>query len=580
MSNITSSKDTKHVQTRGQPALVFGETNKNLLELTLPGLLLVKVLIHPNQPAVISWTGVTLTYRELYHRSELLAHSLFKYGVCAGDHVAILSENCEIYIELLFAIAMVGGVSVVLNTNYTPVELVTALKAADCKVLFTSTHIGPRSIESSLAHVLGILEHDESFRHLLQHVILIRPKSLAWETSEFVSTLGKFLSVSDPRDCHLDSQRAAYDVCNIQFTSGTTGNPKASMLSHRNIINNAQLIGDRMALTSQDIICSPPPLFHCFGLVLGMLACITHGSTFVLPCPTFKADLVVNHLVAYSCTGLLGVPTMLISVLEEHEKRGSPPLVLRTGIAAGASVPRAVVERMRSKFGFQEFINVYGMTETAPASFTTSMSDPLEKKLTTVGTILPHTGAKVVDQQGKVLRRGERGELCTSGYNLQKGYYKNEAKTAEAMRVEDGVTWMYTGDEAIIDEQGYCYITGRIKDIIIRGGENIAPLEIEERLMLRSDITLASVVGLADERYGEAVSAFVTLADGATRPSATELQEFVQHSLGRHKTPSHIFWVGRDGDLDAFPTTASGKLQKEKLRIWGNARIKSRRSKL
>ncbi|KAH0280650.1 long-chain fatty-acid-CoA ligase, partial [Aureobasidium melanogenum] len=518
MSNITSSKDTKHVQTRGQPALVFGETNKNLLELTLPGLLLVKVLDHPNQPAVISWTGVTLTYRDLYHRSELLAHSLFKYGVCAGDHVAILSENCEIYIELLFAIAMVGGVSVVLNTNYTPVELVTALKAAGTTLLVC----------------------------LLVYKV---------EFSRF---------------------RQIAKCCSLRPISAL----EASMLSHRNIINNAQLISDRMALTSQDIICSPPPLFHCFGLVLGMLACITHGSTFVLPCPTFKADLVVDHLVAYSCTGLLGVPTMLISVLEEHEKRGSPPLVLRTGIAAGASVPRAVVERMRSKFGFQEFINVYGMTETAPASFTTSMSDPLEKKLTTVGTILPHTGAKVVDQQGKVLRRGERGELCTSGYNLQKGYYKNEAKTAEAMRVEDGVTWMYTGDEAIIDEQGYCYITGRIKDIIIRGGENIAPLEIEERLMLRSDITLASVVGLADERYGEAVSAFVTLADGATRPSATELQEFVQQTLGRHKTPSHIFWVGRDGDLDAFPTTASGKLQKEKLRIWGNARIKSRRSKL
>lgn len=244
-----------------------------------------------------------------------------------------------------------------------------------------------------------------------------------------------------------------------------------------------------MNLTQQDVICCPPPLFHCFGLVLGMIACITHGSTFVIPAPTFDASATVDSLIQHDCTGLHGVPTMFISILQEHKKRGSPPIRLRTGVAAGASVPRKVIEDMQATFGYQDYVNTYGdyppiamtksatrysnehpgMTETSPASFNLRYDDPLHEKLTTVGKILPHTFAKVVDAGGNILPRGFRGELCVAGYLLQKGYYKNKVKTAEVMKEEDGVIWMYTGDEAVIQDNGYCSITGRIKDMIIRG---------------------------------------------------------------------------------------------------------------
>ncbi|KAI5194371.1 acid Co-A ligase [Aureobasidium subglaciale] len=362
----------------------------------------------------------------------------------------------------------------------------------------------------------------------------------------------------------------------MQFTSGTTGNPKAAMLTHyqsSNIINNGTFSGDRMNLSTCDIICSPPPLFHCFGLVLGVLASVTHASTLILPSPTFSASATVDCVVKYHCTALHGVPTMMIAVLDEHTKRGSPPVKLRTGIVAGASVPADVITRLQARFGYEEYINIYGMTESAPATFTLTTNDPLQSKLTSVGKILPHTSAKVVDVDGKVVARGVRGELCVSGYMLQKGYYNNPAKTAEVMIEEEGTLWLHTGDEAILDAEGYCYVTGRIKDMIIRAGENIYPLEIEAHLMLHPDISIASVVGLSDKHYGEVVAAFLVGCEGRSPLTDMEIQEFVRSSLARHKTPKHIFWVGESGCLSVLPMTASGKIQKNKLRDWGNLKL-------
>jgi acyl-CoA synthetase (AMP-forming)/AMP-acid ligase II len=326
-----------------------------------------------------------------------------------------------------------------------------------------------------------------------------------------------------------------------------------------------------MALTHEDVLCCPPPLFHCFGLVLGFLDSYTHGSTIVFPSDFFDVRKVVDALVEEDVTVLLGVPTMFISELEAMEKTGQRPRRLRTGLASGSAVSQDLMNQLRAKMGVEKMLIAYGMTETSPVTFITSLSDPESKATTTVGRVIPHTSAKVIDSNGRLLRRGERGELCTSGFALQKGYWKNEEKTKESMKEDEkGIRWMHTGDEAILDDEGYAHITGRIKDIIIRGGENIFPREIEERLMQHPAVNEASAVAIKDKRYGEVVGCFLKEVEGTFRPKNEELAKWVGQLLGRHKAPSYCFWLGDAGIDTDFPKTGSGKIKKHVLCDIGN----------
>lgn len=343
-----------------------------------------------------------------------------------------------------------------------------------------------------------------------------------------------------------------------------------------NLINNSRFIGDRMDFTQADILCCPPPLFHCFGLVLGLLAVITHGAKIVYPGETFDAAAVLHAISNERCTAVHGVPTMFESILD-HRPR--PPHFdtsqLRTGIIAGAPVPRPLMRRLLDELNMTEFTSSYGLTEASPTCFNAITSDSIERRLTTVGKVMPHARAKIIDPKtGKTLKVGERGELCMAGYQVHRGYWKNPTKTEETLlRDEDGTVWLRTGDEAVFDANGYCTITGRFKDIIIRGGENIYPLEIEERLTAHPAIQRAAVVGIPDARYGEVVGTFLVLEEGHQRPSDEEIRDWTRQTLGRHKAPRYVFVFGDEGVPGGMPQTGSGKIQKQILRDLGRKLI-------
>ncbi|KAL8961145.1 MAG: hypothetical protein Q9193_002263 [Seirophora villosa] len=391
---------------------------------------------------------------------------------------------------------------------------------------------------------------------------------------------------------HLQEQLSPDDIVNIQFTSGTTSMPKAACLSHRSILNNGRSIGDRMLLTERDIVCCPPPLFHCFGCILGYMATATHGSAIVFPAEAFDPHATLQSVREEKCTALYGVPTMFIAELEllqqpqqQQQQRGFEHL--RTGIAAGSSIPAELMRKLHKVLHLTDLTICYGMTETSPVSAMTTTDDPIAKRIDSVGKPLPHVEIKVVDplDKGRILPVGHRGELAVSGYLVMKKYWAAPEKSAEVMLADDeGKIWMHTGDEASMDSAGYVTITGRIKDMIIRGGENISPLEIENCLLAHAGVAEVSVVGLPDERYGEVVAAFVvrsssssSAAKGNKEGSSTntddddhepistddEIRGWVGERLSRHLVPKHIFYV-RD-----YPKTASGKIQKFKLREEG-----------
>ncbi|KAL9600706.1 MAG: hypothetical protein Q9219_003036 [cf. Caloplaca sp. 3 TL-2023] len=359
------------------------------------------------------------------------------------------------------------------------------------------------------------------------------------------------------------------DVINIQFTSGTTAMPKAACLTHRSILNNGNSIGARMLLTERDVVCCPPPLFHCFGCILGYMATATHGSAIVFPAEAFDPHATMKSVQEEKCTALYGVPTMFLAELELLHS-GSIPYTgfehLRTGIAAGSSIPAELMRKLHKILNLTELTICYGMTETSPVSAMTTTDDPIEKRIDSVGKPLPHVETKIVDpmDRSRILSVGTRGELAVSGYLVMKGYWGAPGKTAEVLLPDDaGKLWMHTGDEAEIDADGYLKITGRIKDIIIRGGENIHPLEVENCLLGHPKVAEVSVVGLPDERYGEAVAAFVVKAAGVDI-LADEVRSWVSTRLSHHLVPKYVFWV------DDYPKTASGKIQKFKLREEGD----------
>ncbi|KAI9932321.1 hypothetical protein ASPWEDRAFT_132360 [Aspergillus wentii DTO 134E9] len=560
-----------HVQaptTPTQLSIVQGPTEPGLLNITLGQLLTLQSLQYGDYECLVfPWTGARWTYADLKDEADRVARGLLAMGIQKGDRIGIMAGNCEQYISIFFAAARVGAILVVLNNTYTPSELYYALDHTDCRALFMTPRIGRHSLEEVLA-TLGPYPKRQGSSKALEEIVVLRGEYQAFGTYSGVIQRG----VSVPSDAlhQRETQLSPDDVCNLQFTSGSTGNPKAAMLTHHNLVNNSCFIGDRMNLSSFDILCCPPPLFHCFGLVLGMLAVVTHGAKIVFPSETFDPKAVLHAISDEKCTALHGVPTMFEAILAVPKPGAFDTSNLRTGIIAGAPVPRPLMKRLFEELNMTQYTSSYGLTEASPTCFNALTTDSIETRLRTVGKVMPHARAKIVDAKGNIVPVGQRGELCMSGYQLSKGYWNNPEKTAETLETDaEGVTWLKTGDEALFNEEGYCTITGRFKDIIIRGGENIYPLEIEERLAAHPAIEVASVIGIPDHKYGEVVGAFIALADTThanARPSDEELRNWTRETLGRHKAPQHFFVFGEEGVDRTIPVTGSGKVRKVDLR--------------
>ncbi|XXH04543.1 hypothetical protein Hte_010960 [Hypoxylon texense] len=565
---IPSSAPTRPLQ-RQKLSYLEGPVDPPLVDLTLGELLDLQCQHHGSRECiVIPWTKTRWTYNELNQQSSQLATALLSLGIGVGSRVGIMAGNCAEYAAVFFAVARIGAILVILNNTYTPSEAMYAIKFSDCKVFFTTKKIGKMSNAKLLEELAKQEQHP--------NVVILRGESGSYPTYSNLIEQGRRASNDH---LHRVARRVlAHNVCNLQFTSGTTGLPKAAMLTHHNIVNNARFVGDRMRLAADDVLCCPPPLFHCFGLVLGLMAAVTHGAKVVYPEETFDAPAVLRAISDERCTAVHGVPAMFDTLFALEPPPGFDCARLRTGIIAGAPVPRYLMELLVDRFGMTEFTSSYGLTEASPTCFNAFTDDAMERRLTTVGTLMPHARAKLVGRDGEVVPVGARGELCVAGYQLQAGYWNNSEKTAEAMvRDAAGTLWLRTGDEAVFDDRGYCTITGRFKDIVIRGGENVYPLEIEERLLAHPAVARAVVTGLKDAHYGEVVGAFLELAEGLSRPDDKQIRDWVQQTLGRHKAPAHVFWLGEDGVPADVPLTGSGKVKKFEMARLGEEILRKRR---
>ncbi|KAJ5836634.1 hypothetical protein N7447_002660 [Penicillium robsamsonii] len=521
------------------------------------------------------------TYSSLDARSNALARGLGSVGVGKGERVGVMLGNSMEYAVATYALFKLGAILVPLNPSFNIAQVIAALGHLEASHLLISTESNlPRKKPRSNVPLLDDLVEDLHKSNLESALVPSLKKIIMVDNSEGRVDISSYKSLTpyasimsqltaDGRP--LPAQNLSpHEIVNIQFTSGTTSMPKAACLSHHSILNNGSQIGDRMLLTPNDIVCCPPPLFHCFGSILGYMATATHGSAIVFPSESFNARAALEAVQEEKCTALHGVPTMFLeqlSMIETKEISSEGFQHLRTGIAAGSSIPSEIMKKLHKVLNLTELTICYGMTETSPVSAMTTTNDPIDKRIYSVGKLMPHVEAKIVDPVDKknILPIEKRGELAVSGYLLMKEYWDAPEKTAEVMIAdESGKVWMHTGDEASMSPDGYISITGRIKDLIIRGGENIHPLEIENCLLAHGGVADVSVVGVPDVRYGEAVAAFVVARDqGSKKVTAEDIQQWVREKLSNHLIPKHVFFLG---PLESFPKTASGKIQKFKLR--------------
>lgn len=494
-----------------------------------------------------------LSYLGLQREANRLASALLGLGLAPGDRVGIWSHNNVAWVLMQIATAKVGIILVNINPAYRTAELEYALNKVACKALVTMPQF-------KTSDYLGMLRELGPQRlPLLKHIAWIDKEGAGDEVpgAQRFSALLASGNPDDPRIAQIGRTLKATDPINIQFTSGTTGFPKGATLTHRNILNNGFFIGECMKLTPQDRLCIPVPLYHCFGMVLGNLACLTHGSTIVYPNDGFDPLAVMQAMQAERCTGLHGVPTMFIAELDHPRFKEFDFSTLRTGIMAGSPCPTEVMKRVVDQMHLREITIAYGMTETSPVSCQSSTDTPLEKRVSTVGTVQPHIEIKIVDPQtAEIVAPGVSGEFCTRGYSVMHGYWEDEEKTREAIDAEG---WMHTGDLATMDAEGYVNIVGRIKDLVIRGGENIYPREIEEFLYRHPKIQDVQVVGLPDKKYGEELCAWIIAKPGQTL-AAEEVRDFCKGQIAHYKVPKYIQFVTE------FPMTVTGKIQKFKIR--------------
>jgi len=510
---------------------------------------------------VVRHQGIRWNWRQLGEAIDNFAAGLLALDLQPGDRVGIWSPNNIEWLITQFATARAGLVLVNINPAYRKAEVIYTLNKVGCKALVLA-----REFKSS--HYAGIM-HDiapaikTSRPGQLNLGALPALRSLIVIGDEPAAGMFRFddiaaMAPADAADQMAQRARGNQpdDAINIQFTSGTTGLPKGATLTHFNVLNNGYFVGEAMQLTERDRLCIPVPLYHCFGMVLGVLACVTHGAAMIFPSEGFDPGAVLEAVSEERCTGLHGVPTMFIAELE-HPDFGSFDLgSLRTGIMAGAPCPIEVMRKVIDRMNMSEVTICYGMTETSPVSFQSATDDPLEKRVSTVGRVHPHVQVKIIDDNGRVVPRGVSGELCTRGYSVMLGYWDDVEKTRADI---DPAGWMHTGDLAVIDEDGYCDIVGRVKDMIIRGGENIYPREIEEYLYRHPKIQQAAVFGVPDEKYGEAVAAWVKLQEGETA-DAEEIRAYCSEQIAYYKVPKYIIIV------DEFPMTVTGKIQKFVMR--------------
>jgi len=542
---------------------VSGNTERPLLHRTVGDVLACAAQEWPEREAlVVRHQGVRLTYRELNEQVTRLAKGFLAAGLTPGDRVGIWSPNNAQWVLTQFATARAGLILVNLNPAYRRVELEFALRKVGCRMLILAP-----SFKSSdyVAIVRGMLPAS-AFQGrgqvradpfpALEWVAQLGPQAASGFMAFDELCAANTESAADSRLEDLATQLDPHQPINIQFTSGTTGQPKGATLTHFNIVNNAFFVAEGMNLGATDRLCVPVPLYHCFGMVLGVLAATTHGAAIVLPAESFDAEAVLMAVAAERCTALHGVPTMFIAELDHPRFREFDLRSLRTGIMAGAPCPISIMRRVIDEMHLRELTIAYGMTETSPVSFQSHVDDPLEKRVTTVGRVHPHVQVKIISPDGQVVPRGQAGELLTRGYSVMRGYWDDAARTAEAV---DADGWMHTGDLATLDEEGYCNIVGRLKDMIIRGGENVYPREIEEFLYQHPKILDVAVVGVPDPKYGEEVCAVIRLREGVST-DAQEIRDFCREQIAHYKVPRYVRFV------DAFPMTVTGKVQKFVLR--------------
>jgi fatty-acyl-CoA synthase len=514
-----------------------------------------------NDALVVPHQGVRWTYAEFNARVTQLAAGLVRLGLAPGDRVGIWSPNCAEWVLTQFATARAGLIMVNINPAYRRSELEFALDKVGCSALILAPSFKSSDYLDILKDVVPELRSARPGKlasarlPALRHVIRLG--------LEHTPGMWNFAAVIEQADDDDVAQLAVLartlqfdDPVNIQFTSGTTGAPKGATLTHHNILNNGFFIGEAMRLTGRDRLCIPVPLYHCFGMVLGNLACVTHGAAMVYPGEGFDPVAVLRTVQEERCTGLHGVPTMFIAILDHPDFRQYDLSTLRTGIMAGSPCPAEIMSQVIDNMHMAEVTIAYGMTETSPVSFQSATDDPVALRVATIGRVHPHLEVKIVDGNGNIVPRGEKGELLTRGYSVMLGYWDDPVKTSEVI---DAARWMHTGDLATIDAAGFATIVGRAKDMVIRGGENIYPREVEEFLYKHPQVLDVQCVGVPDKKYGEELCACIVLRPGEQATDA-DIRAFCTGQIAHYKIPRYIRFV------EQFPMTVTGKVQKYLLR--------------
>jgi len=551
-----------HDGTTAPPSYVHGAHDVPLIGVTIGQFLTdIAARHHGNEALVVPHQQVRWSYAELDARVTRLAANLLALGLQAGARVGIWSQNCAEWVLVQFATARAGLVLVNINPAYRRSELEYVLAKVQCAALIVAPSFKASDYLAIVNAVLPELVRSppgqlraQALPHL-RHVI-----RLGAERTPGMHNFDDLLALPGAaQQASLAAVAATLqfdDAVNIQFTSGTTGAPKGATLTHHNILNNGFFVGEAMRLTARDRLCIPVPLYHCFGMVLGNLACVTHGATMVFPGESFEPAAVLATVQAERCTGLHGVPTMFIGMLDHPDFSTYDLSTLRTGIMAGSPCPAEVMGRVIARMHLTEITIAYGMTETSPVSFQSSVDDPVHLRVSTIGRVHPHLEVKIVDGDGRIVPRGVKGELLTRGYSVMLGYWGDDEQTRATI---DAARWLHTGDLAVLDEHGFASIVGRAKDMVIRGGENIYPREIEEFLYRHPKVQDVQCVGVPDAKYGEELCACIIVRPGMTA-SEDEIRAFCQDQIARYKIPRYIRFV------PAFPMTVTGKIQKYLLR--------------
>ncbi|WP_343659531.1 AMP-binding protein [Chryseobacterium sp.] len=521
---------------------VYGTSEVPLLGQTIGANLKSTVEKYPHQEALVCvHQNYRATYQEFYNQTTAVAKALLFLGAKAGDRIGIWSSNRYEWVLLQYATARIGTILVNINPAYRTHELTYVLNQSEVRFIFSSLNFKTSNYKE-------MVEYAKEVCPTLEHEIFFDEN---WE--DFVNN-GQ--EISDEVLHSFEEHVQFDDPVNIQYTSGTTGFPKGVTLSHHNILNNGYFIGIRLKYSEKDRVCIPVPFYHCFGMVIGNICCTAHGACMVIPNDSFDPEITLKAVSEEKCTSLYGVPTMFIAELAVKDFETYDFSSLRTGVMAGSVCPPEIMKKVESLMNIKEMSICYGMTETSPVSTQTLIGTPLDKQVSTVGTAQDHLEIKIIDENGRTLKRGEHGELCTRGYSVMLKYWNDPVNTRKVL---DDARWMHTGDMAVMDKDGYITISGRIKDLIIRGGENISPKEIEDFLYTYTNILDVQIIGVPSEKFGEEVMAWVKVRKGFTI-TAEELQEYCKDRIAHYKVPKYWKFV------DEFPMTISGKIRKVEMR--------------